>query len=488
MPLVDSYRAFSAILSDALGYLWVREYRRRVWTVFDQEGRVQGLVEMRPQSPRLTRQTGPQQPLPAVSGPPRCQLAMRQKAGPMNKRSPGPWNIFLLLALPAACQSSDDATATGLRAAVEDSAGVTIVTNNAPAPDSRLPWQFGEHPALSIGSVDGGGADQLFRVVDATRHPDGRIVIANAGSAELRVFNADGFHSGTWGRQGEGPGEFSSGPHAVALWPGDSIAAPGGSRVSLFDLDGNHGRDVALDATRSNVLDLLPDGRIVSMGSLLLNRRTMGSPDLVQYDTEWSVLDTDGTLHASPGEFLATEEWVWSFPDGSTGENPYPFKRGTRGAVWGNLVAIGVQDSYEIRAFAADGSLVRIVRRGWDLRSPTQADLEEHVARAYARVPPEARSRALSMFKDMPLTDSYPAFEEIVGDRVGYLWVREYRMFGEGDAVWSVFDPGGRIQGLVETPPGLEVFEIGMDYVLGLVEDELGVEYVQLWALEREVE
>ena len=61
-----------------------------------------------------------------------------------------------------------------------------------------------------------------------------------------------------------------------------------------------------------------------------------------------------------------------------------------------------------------------------------------------------------------------------------------FGMFGEGDAVWTVFDAEGRIQGLVETPPGLEVFEIGEEYVLGVVEDDLGVEYVQLWALDRE--
>ena len=128
----------------------------------------------------------------------------------MNKRSPGPWSIFLLPALPTACQNSGDAVATGLRAVVEDSAGVTIVTNDPVAADSRLPWQFSEHPALAIGSVDGGEADELFRVRDATRLPDGRIVIANAGSNELRVFNADGSHAGTWGGRGEGPGEFTS--------------------------------------------------------------------------------------------------------------------------------------------------------------------------------------------------------------------------------------------------------------------------------------
>ena len=86
----------------------------------------------------------------------------------------------------------------------------------------------------------------------------------------------------------------------------------------------------------------------------------------------------------------------------------------------------------------------------------------------------------------MPLVDAYPAFGEILSDRAGYLWVREYRASGAEGAVWAVFDPEGRIQGLVETPPGLRIFEIGEDYILGWARDDLGVEYVQLWSLSRE--
>ena len=392
-----------------------------------------------------------------------------------------------MLALPAACESSDDATPYGLGVTVEDSAGVTIVTNDPPAPDSRLPWQFGAQPSLSIGSVDSGEAYELFRVTDATLLADGRIVIANAGSGELKVFNADGSHSGTWGRQGEGPGEFSSGPGAVALWPGDSIAAPGGYRVSLFDMDGSHGRDVSLDVTRLGVIDLLPDGKIFTSGSLILNPEIRGSPGLVRYYVEWAVLDANGALHASLGGFPMFEEWAIEVEaDGRVWETPHPFGRGTKGAVWGELVAVGVQDSYEIKAFATDGSLLRIVRRKGDPRRSAQADQDEYFARLVADRPPEERAEALRSLRDMPLVDSYPAFEEILADRAGYLWVREYRMFGEGDAVWTVFDAEGRIQGLVETPPGLDVFEIGEEYVLGVVEDDLGVEYVQLWALDRE--
>ena len=324
-----------------------------------------------------------------------------------------------MLALPAACESSDDATPYGLGVTVEDSAGVTIVTNDPPAPDSRLPWQFGAQPSLSIGSVDSGEAYELFRVTDATLLADGRIVIANAGSGELKVFNADGSHSGTWGRQGEGPGEFSSGPGAVALWPGDSIAAPGGYRVSLFEMDGNHGRDVALDVTLLGVVDPLPrredlrerqsaaqpkGNGIPGPHSL---RHGMGSPGCGRYARDVSL-----------GEFPACSR-TGQIPGGAgrkqSGEQTHPFGRSTVGSPVGRTSwRVGVQDSYEIKAFAPDGSLVRIVRRNGDPRKATQTELDEYFARLVAGRPPEQRAEALRSVRDMPLVDSYPAFEEIL--------------------------------------------------------------------------
>ncbi|MDE2761685.1 MAG: hypothetical protein OXQ94_12315 [Gemmatimonadota bacterium] len=402
----------------------------------------------------------------------------------MKKLSPGPWQIFPLLVLLPACESPEDASPYGLRAAVGDSAGVIIVENEQPAPDSRLPWRFGAQPSLSIGSVGSGEADQLFRVTDATRLPDGRIVIANAGSNELRVFNPDGSHAGTWGGRGEGPGEFTSySPAAVALWPGDSVAAanPWGNRLSLFDRDGNHGRGVRLGTSLRNILDLLPDGKIVASGGGGLNATMTGTTGLVRSDAEWGILAADGTLHASLGEFPGSEFWATFGPDGSLqGGRPHPFGRGTLGAVWGDLVAIGVQDSYEIKAFAADGSLVRIVRREGDPKSPTRADQDAYWERRYSDLPKDERIERLNEVKDMPLVDAYPAFAGIMADRAGYLWVREY-----WSAAWTVFDAEGRVRGLVETPPGLRTFEIGEDYILGWRYDELGVEYVQLWSLER---
>ena len=80
---------------------------------------------------------------------------------------------------------------------------------------------------------------------------------------------------------------------------------------------------------------------------------------------------------------------------------------------------------------------------------------------------------------------SFPAFSAIEVDALGYLWVREYNLPGEEGAFWTVFDPDGIVQGFVETPEDLRIFEIGADYVLGLVTDALDVEHVQMWELER---
>ena len=48
-----------------------------------------------------------------------------------------------------------------------------------------------------------------------------------------------------------------------------------------------------------------------------------------------------------------------------------------------------------------------------------------------------------------------------------------------------IFDPDGRVLGRLETPVGLEVFEVGADYVLGRYRDDFDVEFVQLWDLSR---
>ena len=62
-----------------------------------------------------------------------------------------------------------------------DSAGINIVENARPADTTRLDWLIGPDPSLTIGRQVGEEAYMLHYAWDATRLPDGRIVVADQG-------------------------------------------------------------------------------------------------------------------------------------------------------------------------------------------------------------------------------------------------------------------------------------------------------------------
>ncbi|MEN8143922.1 MAG: 6-bladed beta-propeller, partial [Gemmatimonadota bacterium] len=89
-----------------------------------------------------------------------------------------------------------------------DSAGIEIVTSTVPAWTTETAWRLSAAPVLDIGTLDGPDENQLFRVLMARRSTDGRIYVANTGTHEIRVFDSGGEHLRSFGREGDGPGEF----------------------------------------------------------------------------------------------------------------------------------------------------------------------------------------------------------------------------------------------------------------------------------------
>ncbi len=351
-----------------------------------------------------------------------------------------------------------------------DSAGIRIVENAGPAEGSRLHWVIGPEPDVSIGDIDGEDP-YLFRYArDATRMSDGRIVVADGSTSELRVFDAAGLYLAKWGGQGEGPGEFPEfGLGSVEPWPGDSIVAwySDAQTISVFDAQGNFGRSFnragagqrPWEVTRPELVRR--DGSILG---ILAERENAGTAEV-------RILNGEGGLRTSLGNHRSRRALY--------------FSRELKLGLWGDLAVVAPSDRYELNAYADDGTLVRIVRREHVPRVPGAEDiLVDPRLRPELRIPMEAEMLRVPQSR---LEEFFPAFAEIMSDAAGYLWVREFEPPKEaGPApVWTVFGPEGRVLGFVETPAGLKIYEIGEDYVLGHAEGELDVEMIQVWPLVR---
>ncbi len=83
-----------------------------------------------------------------------------------------------------------------------------VTATHAQAPAT---WTLSAKPLVEIGTVEGDPNHELFDARSSVRLLDGRIAILNAGSRELRFFDAKGKFLFRTGTKGNGPGEY--------LWP-----------------------------------------------------------------------------------------------------------------------------------------------------------------------------------------------------------------------------------------------------------------------------
>lgn len=400
--------------------------------------------------------------------------------------------LFPIVSVAAlACQPGD--TNIGDSATqVRDSAGIRVVENLAPPVGSRLPWRISSEPAVTIGVREGEEPDMLYIVRDALRLDDGRIVVANSGTQEMRVFDETGTHVATWGGRGEGPGEFRS-LSAVEPWPGDSIAAWYGPRrgISVFDADGGFGRNFVFERD-----EIAPPGKpfnpkSIGRGGLIL---VSHEPHMFER-VEVQIRGPQGGIRASLGTHSGDERYIAN--EGTTRSTMFPRTFGAKAVqvAWGDLFVHASTVRYEIKAFAGDGTLARIVRLDIPPRAPTQAHIDAYIEERVSWYPPELApdeaeqyvARLRREYQAVPVAEYLPAFASVVADRLDHLWVEHFEAPGEErpGSLWTVFDPDGLVLGFVRTHQDMEIYEIGEDYILGHKWDELGVEYVQVWSLQR---
>lgn len=189
-------------------------------------------------------------------------------------------------------------------------------------------------------------------------------------------------------------------------------------------------------------------------------------------------------LYSSGGSHVRTS--------GGKGSGPGEF-RGVDGIarIRGDTILVWDRSAGRMSVFDPAGTdgveAMRVARDKPRVRA-TRADVERYreflASRNLGSVPPEVRAGAEQRVAAIPHREMLPSFGELRVDEAGHVWVAQFGLPGQPQK-WDVFDPAGVWLGTVGMPGDLVIHEIGMDYVLGVATDELGVERVGLYRLQR---
>ena len=411
------------------------------------------------------------------------------RRSPCNPRHLLPLGVALVLA--TGCDRTDDPDALSV---LRDSAGVRIAENVWPDSTAVSWWTVAAEPAVEIGGLDASEAYALFQAADAQRFADGSIVVAHGGGHDVRIYDRAGIHVRTFGRQGDGPGEFQR-PTRVITQPGDSVLVydAQAQRISLFSRDGDFARDWRLaqgDGRPAALIGALADGSLIARGNARFGEQGPPSAGRLRNDVVF-LRFVDAT---TPGDTLVMVPGNETFVRTETDANAritaisiftLPFGLTTQAAIGGDEIVIGTQDAPELRVHGADGTLRRIVRTGAPMPAVTTAHVEAWQERMSEGLPPDRQAEYMRGVADLPHGTHVPPYGAVHVDERGFTWVQDYDDRINPAGGWSVYDREGRIAARIRLPAALRVHHIGEDFVLGIERDDLDVEHVRLYALTR---
>ena len=406
---------------------------------------------------------------------------------------------------------SDSADMPGFTA--WDSAGVEIVENHAPQYAEGRFWTIDPEPEFVLGGSEDLGvlandsSQLIWEVVGLARLEDGRVAVLSSEGRQLLLFEPSGKLSGTIGRAGRGPGEFTRPEHLQYL-PPDTLVVWDYHMTSIdyFDTAGkllkersvDHGRlrEMVHGASGESLRLPLPDGSfVVSVLARELNPESLESrcpPGRI-------LMPPIGPTGVEPGPYV---ERTWPASAYTRVDSAYSAQwLGCSGtiAAGGDPLSVYVEgkDGSEIHQFTLEGVLLRIIRRTTDpvpITDRARAATDDRIAREF-----EAR--------DLPPpppgwphagADTYAWIAGLMVDTKGYLWVQEWSASEKGiPDQWSVLSPEGRWLGVVAVPvdPGpmdptrcswSSSCWMDRDYLLTLRVDELGIERVEAYRIRRD--
>jgi len=341
------------------------------------------------------------------------------------------------------------AMATAQKADIKTENGVRVVRN----PRTPVAGPGGAPTAVSIAEDlvignDTSRENYWFGFLNSLAVDDaGRIYTLDPKDIRVRVFGPDGSLIRAFGRQGQGPGEFS-GPGGILVAPDGTIVVTDvlNGRISYFTPEGVHLKDTLYGTYR--IADLAIDGR----SNLIATH--VQTPSGGQQTWEFSKFDRDLkpllTIHSISIPFKLRV--VNLMPD-----------RLFCAVAGEDRLAWMVSNDYAVEVVDASGKTVMKVVKDHDPQKFTAKDREKIIkSRFPATVPPQL---------ELVFPDFFPAVSGFMTDDKGRIYVRTYETDDRGGVAMDVFDPAGFYIARFFVPDGQDDVTIRNDKLYSIVND-----------------
>jgi len=359
------------------------------------------------------------------------------------------WNQLLCctaaLLFLAACGGPPDGTVAGTWTAEREQRGDTLIVRTT----SGSVWgdTMSLVPEVAIGELEGSSVAAFGQISGLDVDADGRIIVLDRQSREVRIFSTDGEHALSFGRSGGGPGEFRAPDHLRILSDGRIIVRDqAAARFSVFTPDGKYvgGWPRASGFSTTDPFFLDAAERVVN--PTLSDR-------LVVYETNGTPRDTI----AVPSLGVAAPPRLEVASGGGVAWYTIPFMPAEQWTMTRDgRVVIGFPDRYSLERRDADGRVLRIERATG--RTPVAdgeaAQARNRLVRNIRQMSPDWQWRG----PDIPT--SKPAFKTIHAGIDGTIWV-----FREGASVetpnpeWKASEPDAGDPTIWKAPIIADVFD-----------------------------
>jgi hypothetical protein len=349
----------------------------------------------------------------------------------------------------------------------------------------RATWHVDSLPFIEIGGREDDTTASLGRPHSVAMVEDSLVMVGDYQFRELRYFNRSGELVRTAGREGEGPGEF----RLVTRFRrcGDSLHVydQQNSRHSVIGPEGKFARQYGEAAPERATVQMPYDlscnlaGQFIKYAYSIPNSK---KPATMRPIVPFWLSDQSGQVTADLGDFPGPELHV--FPVGNSGQ--LPMGRVPVIAIGASRAYIGTSDSSIILTYRLDGTLVSAITVPFSLRSATEADREWFkYTDTLGQDPRLARSHA-ARWPDVAFPDVLPAYTALLVDPADLLWIREYPQANSPTVRWAAVTETGTLIGTLDLPVVLQVFENGVDYVLGIEADPIsGSQHIRAYRLHR---